>query len=310
MIAVLAPGQGAQTPGMLAPWLDDRASAALLSDLSAAADLDLADLGTNADAETIKDTALAQPLIVASSILAFRALEARSPGLAPSVAAGHSVGELAALAVAGVLSDVDAVRLVAARGRAMADASAVTPTGMSAVVGGDAAEVTAAIEAAGLTAANVNGGGQIVAAGTLEQLAAFAEQPPAKARVVPLAVAGAFHTEHMRPALDAVAAAASGLTTADPRTALLSNRDGAEVSAGTEALARVVAQVANPVRWDLCCETILARGVTAAVELAPAGVLTRLAKRTLPGVTVRPLSTPDDLLAAAELADSDTEGAS
>ncbi|MGC5616394.1 ACP S-malonyltransferase [Georgenia sp. Z1491] len=310
MIAVLAPGQGAQTPGMLAPWVEDPSSAALLDELSSAADLDLADLGTHADAETIKDTALAQPLIVASSILAFRALEARSPGFVPSLTAGHSVGELAALAIAGVLSDVDAVRLVAVRGRAMADASAVTPTGMSACVGGDAEEVTAAIEAAGLTAANVNGSGQIVAAGTLEQLAAFAEQPPAKTRVVPLAVAGAFHTEHMRPAVDVVGSAAGGLAAADPRVTLLSNRDGVEVTSGVEALERVVAQIAHPVRWDLCCETMLSRGVRAAVELAPAGVLTRLARRTLPGVTARALSTPDDLAAAVELVDTDTEGAS
>jgi [acyl-carrier-protein] S-malonyltransferase len=296
MIAVLAPGQGAQTPGMLAPWLDDPATAALLAELSAAAELDLADLGTTADAETITDTALAQPLIVAASILTYRALQARVPGLTPALTAGHSVGEFAALAVSGVLSDADAVRLVAARGRAMATASATTPTGMSAVVGGQEDEVTEAITAAGLTPANVNGGGQIVAAGTLEQLAAFAAAPPARARVIPLAVAGAFHTEHMAPAVPAVRAAADAVTANDPQIGLLSNRDGERVTSGT-------------VRWDLCCETILASGVTGAVELAPAGVLSKLAKRTLRGVTAVAVSSPEDLDAAAELVTS-TEGAS
>ncbi|SJM47873.1 Malonyl CoA-acyl carrier protein transacylase [Actinomycetales bacterium JB111] len=309
MIAVLAPGQGAQTPGMLAPWLDDPATATLLAELSAAAELDLADLGTTADAETIKDTALAQPLIVAASILTYRALQARVPGLTPALTAGHSVGEFAALAVSGVLSDADAVRLVAARGRAMATASATTPTGMSAVVGGQEDEVSEAITAAGLTPANVNGGGQIVAAGTLEQLAAFAAAPPARARVIPLAVAGAFHTEHMAPAVPAVRTAADAVTANDPQIGLLSNRDGERVTSGTDAVDRVVAQVANPVRWDLCCETILASGVTGAVELAPAGVLSKLAKRTLRGVTAVAVSSPEDLDAAAELITS-TEGAS
>lgn len=301
MLAILCPGQGAQTPGMLSPWLELPELADSLDALSEAAQLDLRHLGTAADAETIRDTKVAQPLIVAASLLAFQAVFGQETG-AVDVAAGHSVGELAAAAVAGVLTDRDALHLVGVRGRAMADAAAITPTGMSAVVGGDPDEVTATITRHGLTAANVNGGGQVVAAGTLDQLAALAAEPPAKARVVPLQVAGAFHTEHMAPAVAEVRTAASSLSPADPRATLLSNADGAAVTSGADALERIVAQVARPVRWDLCCRTMLDRGVTAAIELAPAGVLTGLARRTLPGVQTLALKSPDQIDAARELA--------
>ncbi len=300
VLAILCPGQGAQTPGMLSPWLELPGLDATLDAFSEAAQLDLRHLGTEADAETIRDTKNAQPLIVAASLLALQALLGEDT--APvDVTAGHSVGELAAAAAAGVLSARDAMTLVGVRGRAMADAAATTPTGMSAVVGGDAEEVSEAISSHGLTAANVNGGGQVVAAGTLAQLAALADNPPARARVVPLQVAGAFHTEHMAPAVTAVRDAAARLSPADPRATLLSNADGAPVPSGVDALERIVAQVARPVRWDLCCATMLETGVTAAVELAPAGVLTGLARRTLPGVQTLALKTPDQIDAAREL---------
>ncbi|RPF28728.1 ACP S-malonyltransferase [Georgenia muralis] len=300
MLAVLCPGQGAQTPGMLAPWLELAHLRELLEHYSDVTELDLVTLGTTADAETIRDTRVAQPLLVAASLLSHHALGRPRADLA----AGHSVGELAAAAVAGVLTDDAALVLVRERGRAMADAAAAVPTGMTAVVGGRPDEVEAALARHGLTAANVNGGGQVVAAGTADQLAALAADPPPRARVIPLQVAGAFHTEHMAPAVAAVRATAAGLTPADPATTLLSNADGAVVSSGADALERLVTQVASPVRWDLCCEQMLASGVTAAVELCPGGVLTGLARRTLPGVETVALKSPDDLPAARELIDS------
>ena len=303
MLVITAPGQGAQAPGFLTPWLDIPGVAARLSSWSDEAGVDLIRAGTTAGADEIRDTAVAQPLLVAAALVAAEALldgalPATGPGLA---AAGHSVGELAAGAIAGVLSPADALRLVAARGRAMAEASAAQPTGMTAVLGGDEATVLAAIEAHGLTPANVNGAGQIVAAGTLEQLAAFAADRPAGARLRPLSVAGAFHTVHMAPAVAALRAAAGSVTISDPRIALLSNQDGAVVATGADWLDRIVAQVAAPVRWDACMATMADHGATALIELPPAGTLTGLARRTLPGVPTQALKTPDDLEAARKL---------
>ena len=294
MLAIVAPGQGAQTPGYLVPWLEDAVLRDQLAVLSEAAGLDLAHYGTAADADEIRDTAVAQPLLVASALLSGRAL--LGGHVAPELLlAGHSVGELAALALAGVFSDAAAMRLVAVRGTAMAEASAVRPTSMTAVVSGDRDEVLAAIEAAGLTAANNNGTGQIVAAGTVEQLEALAANPPRRARLVPLSVAGAFHTVHMEPAVARLAAVASELTLADPVCAVLTNADGSVVADGTVAVERLVNQVANPVRWDLCMETLAARGVTGLLELAPAGTLTKIAQRNLKGVELFNLNCPDQL---------------
>lgn len=312
MLAIVCPGQGSQSPGMLGPWLELDGAAARLDGFSRAAGLDLAAHGTTSDADTIRDTAVAQPLIVATSLLALHAvLDGLGGHTAPEIAdvtAGHSVGEFAAAAVAGVLDDADAVGLVAQRATAMARAAAATPTGMSAVVGGDPAEVLAAIAAVGLTPANVNGGGQVVAAGDLDGLAALAANPPAKARVIPLQVAGAFHTEFMRPALDAFAPAAAAQAAHDPRTILLSDADGraygdlpGAYGSGAEVLGRLAQQVVAPVRWDLCQETFVALGVTGLLELAPGGVLTGLARRTLPGVETVAVKSPADLGAAREL---------
>ena len=307
MLAIVCPGQGAQTPGFLTPWLELPGLRARAATLSAAADVDLVRHGTTSDAETIRDTAVAQPLIVGAGLLALEALYAGRPervATSVGVVAGHSVGEITAAAAVGVLGPEDAMTLVSVRGRAMADASAITPTGMSAVLGGDPEDVQAALQRHGLTPANMNGGGQVVAAGTLDQLAAFAADPPAKARVIPLQVAGAFHTTHMGPAVEALRTAAERVTPADASTGLLSNAEGAQVTAGREVLDRLVTQVSNPVRWDLCMEAMADLGVTHLIELAPAGTLVGLAKRGLKGVQSVALKTPDDLDAARALLDA------
>jgi [acyl-carrier-protein] S-malonyltransferase len=303
VLAIVCPGQGSQTPGFLTPWLELDGVREQLTALGQAAGLDLVAHGTESDADTIKDTAVAQPLIVAAGLVTASALFPARADLAATgaVLAGHSVGELTATALAGVVTDEQAISLVATRGRAMAQASAVTPTGMAAVLGGDPDEVLAALDAHGLTPANINGAGQVVAAGTLEQVAALREAAPAKARVIPLQVAGAFHTTHMAPAVEALAAAAEDVTPSAPSVRLLSNADGATVADGPDALERLVRQVSNPVRWDRCMETMLALGVTGLLELAPAGTLVGLAKRAMPGVETLAVKTPDDLGAARDL---------
>lgn len=298
MLAIVCPGQGSQTPGFLAPWLELDGTRDLLASLSDAAGVDLIRHGTESDEETIKDTAVAQPLIVAAGLVAAAALEADAAAPESTVVAGHSVGEITAAAVTGVLSPAEALSLVRVRATGMARAAAATPTGMAAVVGGDQDEVLAAIEAAGLTPANVNGAGQIVAAGPAEALGALAGSAPARARVIPLKVAGAFHTEHMRPAVDNLATHVAGLSPSDPRLPLLSNRDGETVESGTDVLARIVDQVTRPVRWDLCMATMAARQVTGVLELLPGGTLTGLAKRGLKGTAQLAVKTPEDLDAA------------
>ena len=283
---------------MLSPWLELPGTADLLDSFSAAAGTDLAQHGTTSDADTIRDTAVAQPLLVAAGLLSAAALG----DLAPGAVAGHSVGEITAAAFAGVLDDTAALRLVRTRGLAMAEAAAITETGMSALLGGDPEVTVPHLEKLGLTPANVNGAGQIVAAGTLEQLAALeADKPEGVRRVVPLKVAGAFHTHHMAPAVAKLEAAAGELTVADPSVTYVSNKDGRTVATGSEVVSRLVGQVANPVRWDLCMETFKALGVTALIEACPGGTLTGLAKRALPGVQTLALKTPDDLDAARTL---------
>lgn len=294
MLAIVCPGQGSQTPGFLTPWLEVPGVAAHLATLSELTGRDLLAHGTVSDEETIKDTAVAQPLIVAAGLLTARALFGeRIP--AGALLAGHSVGEITASALAGALNEADAMVFVRERANAMAQAAATTPTGMAAVLGGDPDEVLAAIAAAGLTAANANGGGQTVAAGTLEEIAAFAANPPAKARVIPLKVAGAFHTRHMAPAVDVLDALVPGLAPRDPAAILLSNFDGKPVSGGAANLASLVAQVSRPVRWDKCMEEMAAAGVTGILELSPAGTLVGLAKRGLKGTATLALKSPEDL---------------
>ncbi|MFF0381445.1 ACP S-malonyltransferase [Streptomyces sp. NPDC004286] len=298
MLVLVAPGQGAQTPGFLTPWLELPGAADRVAAWSDAIGLDLVHYGTQGDADAIRDTAVAQPLLVAAGLLSAAALG----DIAPGAVAGHSVGEITAAAFAGVLDDVSALNLVRKRGLAMADAAAITETGMSALLGGDPDVSVAHLEKLGLTPANINGAGQIVAAGTLEQLAALMEDKPEGVRkVVPLKVAGAFHTRHMAPAVETLAAAAAELAPADPKVTYVSNKDGQTVASGTEVLQRLVGQVANPVRWDLCMETFKELGVTALIEVCPGGTLTGLAKRALPGVRTLALKTPEDLDAARAL---------
>ncbi|MFE6621254.1 ACP S-malonyltransferase [Streptomyces sp. NPDC057740] len=298
MLVLVAPGQGAQTPGFLTPWLELPGAADRVAAWSDAIGLDLVHYGTQADADAIRDTSVAQPLLVAAGILSAAALG----DIAPGAVAGHSVGEITAAAFAGVLDDTAALTLVRKRGLAMAEAAAITETGMSALLGGDPDTSVAHLEKLGLTPANINGAGQIVAAGTMEQLAALNEDKPEGVRkVVPLKVAGAFHTHHMGPAVEKLAEAAKELVPGDPRVTYVSNKDGRTVAAGAEVLERLVGQVANPVRWDLCMETFKELGVTALIEVCPGGTLTGLAKRALPGVTTLALKTPDDLDAAREL---------
>ncbi|MBN1171432.1 MAG: ACP S-malonyltransferase [Micromonosporaceae bacterium] len=296
MLAVLAPGQGSQKPGFLAPWLALPGAEVRLREWSSLAGLDLIRLGTTADADEIKDTAKTQPLLVAAALLAADQLPMDKVG----VVAGHSVGELAAAALAGVLTPETAVTLAAARGREMAAACAAEPTGMTAVLGGDPDEVMAAIEAAGLYPANRNGAGQIVVAGALDHLAKFRAQPPAKAKVIPLSVAGAFHTPYMAKAEHVLDVIASSVTTSDPTRTLLSNLDGRPVVEGKETLRRLVRQVTAPVRWDLCMQTLADLGVTGIIELPPAGTLVGLAKRGLKGVPTVTVNTPEDLAAARD----------
>lgn len=297
MLAIVCPGQGSQTPGFLSAWLEVPGLQDRLSWLSAVAGVDLVAHGTQSDAATIKDTAVAQPLIVAAGLITVAALldGTRAADAGVGAVAGHSVGEITAAALTGVLTDEQAMVFVRERGRGMAAASALTSTGMAAVVGGDANEVAAALERHGLTAANINGGGQVVAAGTAAQLDALKEDPPTKARVIPLQVAGAFHTRYMSPAVETLAGYARSITTRDPSTVLLSNRDGAAVEDGAEVLRHLVSQVSTPVRWDQCSQTLLDLGVTGLVELAPAGTLAGLAKRAMPGVEILALKTPDGL---------------
>lgn len=302
VLAIVAPGQGAQTPGFLAPWLTEPNFEARLNWLATVTDMDLAYYGTKADAETIRDTRVAQPLLVATGLLtALDLFPSPADGVRRTgVAAGHSVGEITVAGAVGILSAEQAMVFVRERGKAMADASGLRPTSMTAIVGGDRDEVLAAIAAAGLTAANNNGPGQVVAAGTVEQLAAFAQNPPARARLIPLSVAGAFHTQHMAPAQAHLAHLAEAMTTHDPRTRVLSNADGQVVQTGRDYLQRMVSQITNPVRWDLCLEAMADLGVTGLLELPPSGTLTGIAKRNLKGVELFALNTPDQLDAARD----------
>ncbi|QEO15990.1 ACP S-malonyltransferase [Agromyces intestinalis] len=303
MIVVVCPGQGSQTPGFLSPWLAEPGFADRLDELSGAAVVDLVRHGTESDADTIRDTAIAQPLIVAAGILSFEALAADGRRARIGGVAGHSVGEITAAAATGILSGTEAIDLVAERGRAMADAAALAATGMSAVVGGDEAELLTRLDSLGLEPANFNGGGQIVVAGALDALDALRAEPPAGARVIPLQVAGAFHTRYMAPAVERLAAKAASLTPSDPTLPLWTNRDGSRVASGAEYLELIVGQVSSPVRWDRCMTSFADAGVTGIVELAPAGALVGLAKRALKGVPTVAVKTPDDLPAAFELLD-------
>ncbi|GAC69434.1 malonyl-CoA--acyl carrier protein transacylase [Gordonia soli NBRC 108243] len=301
VLSLLAPGQGSQTPGMLIPWLELAGARDQLATWSKLTGLDLERLGTTATAEEITDTAVTQPLVVASALLAFDELSKRGELPADTIVAGHSVGELAAAAITGVLSSDEAVSLAAIRGAEMAKACALEPTIMAAVLGGDEATVLARLDELDLIPANRNAVGQIVAAGAVDKIDELIADPPQKARIRKLAVAGAFHTRFMAPAQEAVAKAADRITPNDPNRTLLSNSDGQPVTNGAEALTKLVGQVTRPVRWDLCSAYLREHGTDSVVELPPAGTLVGIAKRELKGTPGRALKTPEDLDALTEL---------
>ncbi|WP_194398329.1 ACP S-malonyltransferase [Microbacterium atlanticum] len=298
MTIAVFPGQGSQSPGFLTPWLESDGAADRLAQYSEWSGVDLVAAGTEWDAERIRDTQVAQPLIVAASLLSWNALPDRDRILG---VAGHSVGEFAAAAAAGVLTEESALTLVGIRGRAMAQAAAAAETGMSAVIGGDEASVLARLDELGLSPANYNGGGQLVVAGALDALQALAADPVAGTRVIPLQVAGAFHTDYMAPAVQTLRRAASDHDVSDPGITLWTNRDGSVVSTGSAFVELLVEQVASPVRWDLCMASFADSGVSGIIELSPAGTLVGLAKRALRGVPTVAVKTPADLEAAAAL---------
>ncbi|WP_167045636.1 ACP S-malonyltransferase [Salinibacterium sp. ZJ454] len=304
MIVVVAPGQGSQTPGFLEPWLAEERFRDQLSRISDTIGMDLVAHGTVSDADTIRDTAVAQPLIVAAGLLTLSALLDGGRRKKLGGIAGHSVGEITAAAGAGVLSESDAMRFVRERGTAMATAAAEVHTGMSAVVGGDEAELLETLDRLGLFPANFNGGGQIVVAGELPALDELKAAPPAGSRVIPLQVAGAFHTRYMASAVNHLRDVAATLTVTDPTLALWTNRDGKQVASGPVFVDLLVGQVSSPVRWDLTMGSLATAGVTGIIELAPAGALVGLAKRGLRGVPAVAVNTPDDLPAALEMIDT------
>lgn len=301
VLSLLSPGQGSQKAGMLTEWLALPGAADRVATWSKLTGLELERLGTTATDEEITDTAVTQPLVVVASLLGHAELSSRHSIPADTVVAGHSIGELAAAAIAGIISADEAVSLAAIRGAAMAQACAQQPTTMAAVLGGDEAEVLARLDELELVPANRNAVGQIVAAGAVDKIDELLANPPEKARTRKLAVAGAFHTHFMTPAQDAVAEAAASITPADPSLTLLSNSDGQPVTSGADALAKIVNQVTSPVRWDLCSAYLRDHEVSALIELPPGGTLAGIAKRELKGTPNRALKVPADLEALSEL---------
>lgn len=301
MLVILCPGQGSQTPGFLTPWLELPSFAASLESMSEASGIDLAQHGTTSDADTIRDTKIAQPLIVGAGVATLAAL--RDAGLSSYAGvAGHSVGEVTAAVAAGIFTPQTGIRFVAKRGAEMADAAAKTATSMAAVLGGDSEEVASYLKSFGLTPANYNGGGQIVAAGSVEAIAKLQAEPFEGTKVIPLQVAGAFHTSYMEPAVAALQDFANSIEVSNPAVTIWSNSNGSTITTGSEYLSSLVSQVSSPVRWDLCMASMVDAGVSGIIEVAPAGTLVGLAKRSMPGVEALAVKSPDQLQAALELA--------
>jgi [acyl-carrier-protein] S-malonyltransferase len=303
VIVVVCPGQGAQTPGFLLPWLDVPAFRTSIESMQAASGIDLIAHGTVSDADTIRDTAVAQPLIVSAGVATLAALFGLEGQISNKIAgvAGHSVGEITAAVASGVFSAEQAIKFVKERGDAMALAAGLEPTSMAAVLGGDQTVVEARLAELGLEPANYNGGGQIVAAGSASAIGELQAEGPAGARVIPLQVAGAFHTRYMAPAVETLATYAAGMTVGDPVSKLWTNAGGKSVTSGQEFVQLMVNQVKSPVRWDLCMQAMVEAGVTALIEVSPAGTLTGLAKRSMPGIESVAIKTPDNLDAALAL---------
>jgi len=303
VIVVVCPGQGSQTPGFLTPWLEMPEFASSIEAQQAASGIDLVGFGTTADADTIRDTKVAQPLIVGAGVATLAALLGDTPIAESGIAgvAGHSVGEITAAVATGVFTSEDGIKFVRERGNAMAKAAALEVTSMAAVLGGEQAIVEARLTELGLEPANYNGGGQIVAAGSAEGIAALLATPPTGSRVIPLQVAGAFHTSYMAPAVETLEAYSQGVVVNDPAISLWTNSGGRRVTSGAEFVSLLVSQVKSPVRWDLCMAAMVEAGVTAVIEVAPAGTLVGLAKRGMPGIETLAIKTPENLDAAREL---------
>jgi len=297
MIVILCPGQGSQKPGFLNDWLEIPAFRNQFAELSDSVSIDLIKHGTISDEETIRDTAVAQPLIVASSIATAALLNLA--GI--SGVAGHSVGEVSAASIAGVISNQDAMQLVNVRAQSMAKAAAASEQSMAAILGGEQDVVIAKLTELGLSGANFNGAGQIVAAGSRTAIQELASAPPAGAKVILLSVAGAFHTKFMEPAVEELKEFTSSLAVQNPEISIWSNQAGQAVTSGPEFLNLLVGQVANSVRWDLCMQSMVNAGVTGVVEVSPAGTLAGLAKRGMPGVEIVALKSPADLDSANSL---------
>ena len=303
MIVVVCPGQGSQTPGFMLPWLDLPAFRSSIESMQSASGIDLVAHGTVSDADTIRDTSVAQPLIVSAGVATLAALFDANGTVSEKISgvAGHSVGEITAAVASGIFTAEQGIKFVKERGDAMALAAGLEPTSMAAILGGDQSVVEARLAELDLEPANYNGGGQIVAAGAAAAIGELQAEGPAGARVIPLQVAGAFHTRYMAPAVSTLAAYAAGLTVADPITKLWTNAGGRAVDSGAAFVELMVNQVKSPVRWDLCMAAMVEAGVTAMIEVSPAGTLVGLAKRSMPGVETLAIKSPENLDAALAL---------
>lgn len=306
MIVVVCPGQGSQTPGFLSPWLEISSFKSSIEQMQAESGIDLIGHGTLSDADTIRDTAVAQPLIVAAGVATLHSLlDGRSTAEAGIAGvSGHSVGEITAAVAAGVFSSTTGIKFVNQRGQAMAKAAALEATSMAAILGGDQTEVETKLAELDLEPANYNGSGQIVAAGAVAAINELQANPLAGTRVIPLQVAGAFHTRYMKPAVETLREYSKTVEINNPTIKLWSNNGGRQVSSGSEFVDLLVNQVSSPVRWDLCMSAMVDAGVTALIELAPAGTLVGLAKRAMPGIETLAVKTPENLEAALSLIDN------
>ena len=305
MIVIVCPGQGSQTPGFFTPWLELPSFRDSIEAMQNASGVDLITHGTTSDADTIRDTAIAQPLIVAAGVATLSALlNGRSlKEIGVAGISGHSVGEITAAVGAGIFDAQTAIGFVNTRGQAMAKAAALEPTSMAAIIGGEQTDVEKKLEELSLEPANYNGAGQIVAAGQAQKIAELQADPPAGVRVIPLQVAGAFHTRFMQPSVQVLGDYSKDIAALDPQLTLWSNQRGQEVSSGDEFIQLMVSQISSPVRWDYCMKSMLDAGVTAIIELAPAGTLVGLAKRGMPGVETLAVKTPENLEQALSLID-------
>ena len=303
MIALTCPGQGSQTPGFLSSWLELPKFKSEIDKYSAVLDMDLTHYGTKADADEIKDTRIAQPLIVAASMASYAVLvDALGERSAFSAVAGHSVGEITAAYICGILDTESSLKFVKARGEQMARAAGLEASSMAAVVGGDQELVLGTLADLGLFAANYNGKGQIVAAGSAAKIQELIQSPPAGTRVVGLAVAGAFHTSFMESAKDELTSLATSLNTSNPDLIIWTNSDGSSIEHGDKFLELLINQVSKPVRWDKTMDSMSLAGVTKIIELLPGGTLTGIAKRSMPGVDTLALKNPEDLEKATSFA--------